>query len=152
MQAKQHLLRRAAVLVATVATALGIAAAPAAAAPSTPGSVYEDANGWCHYRNWGGTFHCSTQLYWGKPDGWPQVFVIGREGAVFTRWANAENTYDWLSMGGTCNPNYALSGSSSGWRVVVNCVAVNPANTWWHRERYVDGHWDSVWIRGYKTV
>ena len=120
-----------------------------AATASTPGSVRQNSDGWCHFTNWGGTFYCYPDVldavYWVKPDGYPQVFVIGSDKSVWTRWSSASGTSGWKDYGGTCRPNYGLTASSSGWRITVACVGTDSA--WWHRTRNADGNW-TAWTKG----
>src|SRR5690349_14460250 len=101
------------------AMALGMVAAvaaPASAAPSSPGSIYQTSDGWCHFSTWGGTFYCepgvNATVRWLKPDGYWQVFVLGTNQSLYTRWANAQNTYPWKNEGGKCLPQYGVDGTA----------------------------------------
>ncbi|MFF8607234.1 hypothetical protein ACF06X_14980 [Streptomyces sp. NPDC015346] len=118
-------------------------------ASSTPGAVYQTSDGLCHFRNWGGNWFCKGTgidlVYWNKPDGHPQVFVIGTDHSVWSRWSTASSTSSWRDMGGWCNPDYGLPARSSGWSITVACVGSD--NNWWHNTRATSGSW-SGWKPG----
>ncbi|MER5373384.1 hypothetical protein [Streptomyces sp. NPDC002553] len=125
--------------------------APGVAAPAVgtePGGVYK-SGGYCHFGNWGGSFFCQGSglhfVAWKKPDGYIQVFVIGTNRHVFTRWASASGTSGWLDMGGVCNPDYGMDAASSGWSISVACVGTD--GNWWHNTRATSGSW-SGWKKG----
>jgi hypothetical protein len=144
-----RLLRALAVTVVLASAFVTTAAAPAAAVPSSPGYIYYGSDNWCHFENWGGNFYCEphvrTAVVWPKPDGHYQVFVLGMEAALWTRWANAQGVYDWLYFGGHCRPANGLDARSNGWSIIVACVGTD--NAWWHRTRNSNGSWTG-WIKG----
>ncbi|GIE36741.1 hypothetical protein Ait01nite_097860 [Actinoplanes italicus] len=144
----QRFLRRAAVVVAAAAAAVGTSAVPAVANPRHPGLILEQATGWCTYLNWQGRFYCGSHAIWLKPDGWDQVFVVGPDKNVYTKWASDSGVSGWLNMGGICKPNPGIVVHFwlSDWGLTVNCKGSD--NRWYHRERYDDGHWDPQWLRG----
>ncbi|GGX36606.1 hypothetical protein GCM10010297_67350 [Streptomyces malachitofuscus] len=120
-----------------------------AAAARNPGGIYRTSNGWCHFTNWGGSFYCYPKVLhavgWNKPDGHPQVFVIGTDKSVWTRWSSASGTSGWKDYGGTCRPEYGLDARSSGWTIKVACVGTD--HSWWHRKRNANGKWTN-WTKG----
>ena len=145
------LLRRAGTVVASVAAAIAMVAVPAAAGPpNDPGLAKPDAAHHCHFEEWGGTFVCGSQDYWYKPDHYVQVFVVGLNGNVYTKWASDAGVFAWLNMGGHCygNPGVAVwSSSSTRWRMAISCQSSDNGFVY-HRKRYDDGRWDPAWIRG----
>ncbi|MFI9588669.1 hypothetical protein ACIHCQ_44470 [Streptomyces sp. NPDC052236] len=143
-----------AMLAATAATA----SAQAAPAPpsstvkieKTPGLVDKTDDGWCHFTNWGGSFYCLgapiDAVYWLKPDGYLQVFVLGTNRAVYSRWATASGVSSWYGgLGGSCKPEYGFDSTASGWSITIACVGDD--GRWWHNTRSTSGSW-SNWQRG----
>ncbi|MFF0033987.1 hypothetical protein ACFYS7_38810 [Streptomyces avermitilis] len=123
----------------------------AAPAVSTdPGGVYP-SGGYCHFVNWGGSFFCQQApeavdvVAWTKPDRYMQVFVIGTNQHVFTRWASSSGTSSWLDMSGVCKPRFGLIGRPSGWSISIACVGTD--DNWWHNTRSTSGSW-SGWKKG----
>ncbi len=146
----QSFLRRAAVVVASAAAVVATAAVPAAAVSPYPGQRLYWADGYCYFASWIGTFYCDSEDFWTKPDGYPQVFVVGPDHNVYTRWSNREGTYEWLNMGGICrgNPGIATRWKRGDWGVTVNCKG-GADNEWYHRERFDDGRWTPRWVKGF---
>ncbi|WP_203994214.1 hypothetical protein [Virgisporangium aurantiacum] len=145
----RRLLQRAAIVVAVMAAV--VATGGPANANVESGGTYPDPNkpAFCHYTIWDGTFYCNTEAEWFKPDYHWQVFVIGQDRSVYTRWRRDGGTAEWLNMGGTCNPNHRifLNYQYANWSVVVNCIAAADGQ-WWYRKRFKDGSWTPRWIRG----
>lgn len=130
--------------VATMAT-LGLLAGTtvaAQAAPASPGSVLPGPGNFCHYANWGGVFYCGTNVTWPKPDGYPEVFVIGQDSHVWTRWSDAARLYAWTGrVGGTCRPSggLAIAYSPGSWLMVLGCIGTDGDT--WTNTRYANGTW-----------
>ncbi|MFD0403218.1 hypothetical protein ACFVHI_34670 [Kitasatospora sp. NPDC127121] len=90
---------KALMVAAAVSGSLAFAAAPAEAGTATVGI--------CH-SVWGGDFYCASddpnhgEAWLHLPQGQDEVFVIGTDGAVWTRWNGMNGTWlsDWKSMGG----------------------------------------------------
>ncbi|MEV4320579.1 hypothetical protein [Actinocrispum sp. NPDC049592] len=147
-----------AALAAGLLTAFAVAS-PASAATSVPddtvaavskqpGNIEQASDGWCHFHNWGGTFFCKgtgiDAVVWVKPDHYPQVFVIGTNWHMYSRWSTASSVSGWQDMKGACNPSYGLPARSSGWNITIACVGTD--GNWWHTSRG-NGNW-SPWTRG----
>ncbi|MEV6394661.1 hypothetical protein AB0M39_07745 [Streptomyces sp. NPDC051907] len=146
-----------AMLAATAATA-ATASAQAAPAPSsstvqiekTPGDVTRTGDGWCHFTHWGGSFYClgraNDVVIWQKPDGYPQVFVLGTNRAVYSRWSTASGVSSWYDgLRGSCKPDRGFDSTASGWSITIACVGDDGG--WWHNTRSTSGSW-SDWKRG----
>jgi hypothetical protein len=121
-------LRRAAAPLAVAALALGALAAPASAASAaTPkaavvgaGSTVQKGS-WCTYTSWGGTYYCGSQSWYGINKQLFQVFVIGTNYQVYTRWSNTSGVSGWKSLGGAFKPDIdspirMVPGSSDPWQ------------------------------------
>lgn len=149
----RSLTRRLAALAAGALVGVAVSSAAAQAAPASssakvqvskePGAAYQTSDGWCHFKNWGGNWYCKGTgvdvVYWKKPDGYPQVFVLGTNRHMYSRWSTASGTSEWLDMKGLCSPDYGLLAHSSGWSITINCWGDN--NAWWHNTRATSGSW-----------
>ncbi|MFB7268070.1 hypothetical protein ACFCXH_38925, partial [Streptomyces nojiriensis] len=107
------ILRRSALAVTTLALSgaalAGVAAAPAqAAAPAA-------AAGFCHVSGLGGDYICEYGEAWMTyPAGNRQVFIVGTDFAVWTRWQYAGGSWsDWTSMGGTVRSGVRIEGNNT---------------------------------------
>jgi hypothetical protein len=150
VEIEEDRMKRTAAVMLLASLMVALAGGPAAAAPSHPGATRQNADGLCYIEGgWGGLFYCSTDKRWKKPDKFYQVFVIGMDQSVWTKWANAQNTYAWLDMGGTCIPyqQIKLETLPGRWAMTVNCKGAYD-NAWWHLRRFDDGRWTG-WIKGY---
>ncbi|WP_433380067.1 hypothetical protein ACQPZX_14615 [Actinoplanes sp. CA-142083] len=114
---------------------------PAQAAPAPPGAVYKTADNYCHYRNWAGTFYCGTGRIWTRLDTYPQVFVIGPNLKVYTRWSTATTLTAWSdALGGTCRPERGLvMVVLSDTTLQLQCVGSD--GYWWYIYRGPTGGW-----------
>jgi hypothetical protein len=124
---------------ATTEAAVGILAAG-------PGTTYQGSDGWCHYNAWGGSFYCLSQYNYTLPNGYHQVFVIGTNSQVYTKWQSGSGVSGWLSLGGQCiSPGHHSVDlyQPNGWTFKVACVGTNGRD--YYRTRYSDGNW-SKWI------
>jgi hypothetical protein len=73
------------------------------------GTAKADSGDECHDPEWGGTFYCladegymSGEAWFTFPNDTLEVFVIGANNQVYTRWDNTEGELSaWTSMGGT---------------------------------------------------
>lgn len=97
------------------------------------------------YFHLGGLFYCggpyslTGESWYAFPNGALQVFVIGTDHAVWTRWSDPRRTRwsPWTSMGG------------SGWSAVYiyanrynpTIYVRGPHGGWWHRTRLNNGVW-----------
>ncbi|MEU8927303.1 hypothetical protein AB0D10_41365 [Kitasatospora sp. NPDC048545] len=133
---------------ATVATlaALSVAATPASAA--TPGGSGSGSNGstTCSSPVWGGKYLCGgpyrdgTATYYFR-DGRQEVFVIGTDHAVWTRWTDKSgNKSGWLSFGGTFTGPVSVLATDMG-QGNFEVGAVGTDGHIWSRVRDVNGNW-----------
>lgn len=120
---------------------------------ASPGSTYQSSDGWCHYSNWGGSFYCKSQYNHTLPNGYHQVFVIGTNKQVYTRWESGSGVSGWVSLGGQCiSPGHHSVDmwEVNGWTFTIACVGTdnggylktrksNGSWTAW------DGPWDLIW-------
>ncbi|MFE7589153.1 hypothetical protein ACFU6K_07100 [Kitasatospora sp. NPDC057512] len=92
---------KAAVAVAAALAGIGLAAAPASAAITSPahcGSTIFGGDFLC-----GGDYGVGGQAFHTFQDGTQQVFVVGTDHAMWTRWTigNSSNLSAWTRMGGS---------------------------------------------------
>jgi hypothetical protein len=119
---------------------------PAQAAPAAPGAEYKTANDYCHLRNWAGTFYCGTLRTWTKADTYPEVFVIGADRKVYTRWSNSTTLYDWSGvLGGNCDPNDVFIMSQRSDEIIELECTGSDGNRW-YIHRAIGGGW-TPWMR-----
>jgi hypothetical protein len=72
------------------------------------GTAKAQANGYCHDPKFGGTFWCnlsqgytSAEALFTFPNQTVEIFVIGTDDAVWTRWTNTSGGLSsWVSLGG----------------------------------------------------
>jgi hypothetical protein len=150
-----NLRRAAAAPLAVAALALGALVAPAsvasAATPSAAvvgaGSTVQKAGGWCTYTSWGGTYYCGSQSWYGINNQLFQVFVIGSNNAVWTRWSNTSGVSGWTSLGGSCeqatNSTSVSNDPANLWFFAVFCKNRNNG-AYYNRVRAANGSW-SAW-------
>ena len=138
---------------AVVALALGALAAPASAASAaTPDAAVVGAGNtvqsgsWCTYTSWGGTYYCGSQSWYGINGQLFQVFVIGTNNAVWTRWSNTSGVSGWVSLGGACEQaadSTSVGTTSDPWSFSVACKNRNNG-IYYFRTRSDNGSW-SAW-------
>jgi hypothetical protein len=139
----------------TVGLALGGGIASAGTAHAASGAT-------CHDALLGGTFFCTSsgdytsgEAWWTFPNGTKQLFVIGTDNAVWTRWNNTSGNWSaWTSMGGIAirfPPQFYSQGiflvTGSG-TYTPDLTVVGTDGGVWHRERGGDGVW-GAWTAGY---
>ncbi|MFJ6483545.1 hypothetical protein ACIQK6_26005 [Streptomyces sp. NPDC091682] len=132
------ILRRSALAVTTLALSgaalAGVTAAPAqAAAPAAAG-------GFCHVSGLGGDYICEYGEAWMTyPAGNRQVFIVGTDFAVWTRWQYAGGSWsDWTSMGGTVRSGVRIEGNNT-WNPTISIVGMDGER--WSRHRLNSGSW-----------
>ncbi|MFD7539930.1 hypothetical protein [Streptomyces sp. NPDC059819] len=116
--------------------------AAAGALASNPGTTYQSSDGWCHYNNWGGSFYCNSQYNHTLPNSYHQVFVIGTNKQVYTRWESASGVSDWASLGGQCvSPGHHSVDmwEQNGWTFTIACVGTD--NWGYLNTRNSNGTW-----------
>ncbi|MCX4960525.1 hypothetical protein [Streptomyces virginiae] len=134
------ILRRSALAVTTLALSgaalAGVTAAPAqAAAPAA-------AAGFCHVSGLGGDYICEYGEAWMTyPAGNRQVFIVGTDFAVWTRWQFAGGSWsEWTSMGGTVRSGVRIEGNNT-WNPTISIVGMDGER--WSRHRLTSGSWTS---------
>ncbi|MFF4262482.1 hypothetical protein ACFY7Y_16730 [Streptomyces virginiae] len=132
------ILRRSALAVTTLALSgaalAGVTAAPAqAAAPAA-------AAGFCHVSGLGGDYICEYGEAWMTyPAGNRQVFIVGTDFAVWTRWQFAGGSWsEWTSMGGTVRSGVRIDGNNT-WNPTISIVGMDGER--WSRHRLTSGSW-----------
>ncbi|WP_327733298.1 hypothetical protein OG749_04905 [Streptomyces nojiriensis] len=132
------ILRRSALAVTTLALSgaalAGVTAAPAQAA--TPAA----AAGFCHVSGLGGDYICEYGEAWMTyPAGNRQVFIVGTDFAVWTRWQYAGGSWsEWTSMGGTVRSGVRIDGNNT-WNPTISIVGMDGER--WSRHRLSSGSW-----------
>ncbi|MEU0248341.1 hypothetical protein ABZ192_29255 [Streptomyces sp. NPDC006235] len=84
-------------------------------------------------RNWGGNIHgqygCTE---YDLPNGEQQVFGIGTDGAIWTRWSRTNGTLSsWTSMGGQGRSTVVAEGW--GWAITLKVRGTD--GNWWYNNR-----------------
>ncbi|MEE1788484.1 hypothetical protein PUR71_37130 [Streptomyces sp. SP17BM10] len=136
-----------AVAVAVAAfAALAVGAAPAGAADLGGGSGV----GTCSSKVWGGKYLCGgaygdgTATYYFR-DGRQEVFIIGTDHAVWTRWTTdkAGHKSGWVSMGGILAGPVGILATDMGFGNFEIGAMGTDGHTW-SRVRDTNGNW-SAW-------
>ncbi|MFH9422860.1 hypothetical protein [Streptomyces sp. NPDC017529] len=118
------------VLLAGAALA-GVASPAQAAAPA--------ASGYCHVSGLGGDYICEYGEAWATfPDGSKQVFIIGSDFAVWTRWGSGNSWSNWQSLGGGARSGVRVDGNGT-WTPTIGVVG-NDGDRW-YRHRLASGTW-----------
>ncbi|MEU8510590.1 hypothetical protein AB0C76_03225 [Kitasatospora sp. NPDC048722] len=121
--------------------ALAVGAAPASAADLGGGVTT------CKSPVWGGSYLCGgsygdgTATYYFR-DGRQEVFVIGTDHAVWTRWTTdkAGHKSGWLSMGGVLAGPVGILASDMGFGN-FEIGAIGSDGHLWARARDTNGNW-----------
>jgi hypothetical protein len=128
---------RVSLLAALAATALSFGlimagSGTASASDVPPTDEYTTSGGWCTLAGWGGTFYCqdgdSSPNWYQMPNGYWQVFVVGTDDAVWTRWEVPGGLSSWTSLGGQCPDDFhyvfiADVNPSNGWNWAIACTS-----------------------------
>ncbi|MGW7008195.1 hypothetical protein ACWGCW_36755 [Streptomyces sp. NPDC054933] len=132
-------LLKAVVLAAVAASSVGLAV-PAQAAPARVGV--------CHDPRFGGNFYCDSsdsthgEFTWYLPNNTQQVFVVGTNWSVWTRWSYRDGSLSsWTNLGGQVdhhNP-WVHWRSIAGWSVTIDVTGTDGGL--WYDTRYADGTW-----------
>jgi hypothetical protein len=100
----------------------------------------------CHLPVYGGDYYCgygsrSSRLY----DGTLQVFVIGTDFSVWTRWRKNGQLSNWVSLGGKITASYKASdfqviqGEDDADRIAVTIRGLD--KKLWTKLRFANGNW-----------
>jgi hypothetical protein len=89
-----------------LALGAGLVATPANAAPAPQAAAVDTRQ--CTDDSYGGTWYCAygsdSHTF---PNGTNQIFVVGTDFAVWTKWRNRNNNYSsWHSLGGEVKHSY----------------------------------------------
>ncbi len=167
---RSRIARRTLVFVATTLTGIALATAPASAtrnssAPlaDTPGATAAiathatvtttAAERICSSTivfgvQYGGERYCNYTVGWnGFSDGSEQVYVVGTDYAVWTRWITAGGTLSrWVSLGGKVKQGDFRSVTMAGTGNVptVKVIGTTTPSRWYCRTRATSGSW-SPW-------
>jgi len=129
--------QRVSLLAALAATALSFGlimagSGTASASGLPPTGEYATSGGWCTLAGWGGTFYCqdgdANTNWYQMPNGYWQVFVVGTDNAVWTRWQVPGGLSSWASLGGRCPDDFhyvfiADVNPSNGWNWAIACTS-----------------------------
>lgn len=108
----------------------------------------------CHLPLYGGDYYCQYPVltYDLVPGETQQVWVIGTDYSVWTRWNTNGRLSNWVSMGGRIRHPYHTGDFyffTCGGKPVI--VVVGLDNLQWYRLRQSDGVWTS-WAHYYGLI
>ncbi|WP_406192913.1 hypothetical protein OH807_01800 [Kitasatospora sp. NBC_01560] len=138
---------KAAVAAAGVLAGIGLSAAPASAGDigGTPAH--------CSSKQFGGTFLCGGEYDGGVTsfafrDGTSEIFVIGTDHAVWTRWTtnSSGKLSAWTSMGGSFTTKVDITRQTLGGAFTITSRGSD--NRMWSRDRAQNGNWNSWYTYG----
>ena len=119
--------------IALVASFSGAAPAAAASGPESTARTVNATDAakaaWCTYPGLGGQFYCGSDIAYQFPNGIRQVFVVGTNASVYTRWE--------LSVGGSWAPWYSLGGKVAVHNGVADGVDLSGS-----------GYTPTIWVGG----
>ncbi|MET9400734.1 hypothetical protein [Kitasatospora sp. NPDC002965] len=140
------------------ATAVAVMALAMGGAAGTAGTAHARSTGetlQCDYHNteirflptFGGPIKCGGKYtqprYFTFHDGTFQVFAVGTDNAMWTRWLLPDGSIStWRSLGGVLD-----SGIRMGWHgeeLIFDAVGTD--GNWWRQIRYTSGAW-SGWFK-----
>ncbi|MEU1423713.1 hypothetical protein [Kitasatospora sp. NPDC005751] len=131
---------KAAVVAAAALAGVGLGAAPASA-----GDI--GVPGHCSDRQFGGTYLCGGAYgdgvtYFGFRDGTSEIFVIGTDHAVWTRWTtnSSGKLSSWTSLGGSFTSKVEITRQTLGGAFTI--TARGDDNRLWSRDRDQNGNWN----------
>ncbi|MEV8319385.1 hypothetical protein AB0Q95_35025 [Streptomyces sp. NPDC059900] len=129
---KSYSWRRTAVAAAGLALSGVLMGAGTAAAAPVPGTNAALAS--CITdRNWGGNIKSQYGCtHYDLPNGAAQVFGIGADGAIWTRWSRTNGTLSsWTSLGGQGRSTVYADGY--GWAITLRVIGTD--GNWWYNNR-----------------
>jgi hypothetical protein len=129
-------------IAALVASGAILTASPASAAPKV-----------CQLPQFGGDYICEYDWEdWSLPDDTYQVFVIGTDYAVWTRWQHPNGEMSkWTSLGGEIRhskspSDFFIDGCPPS-KLQPHISIVGKNDSWYNNNRRTDGTW-SGWTKG----
>ncbi|MFJ3876162.1 hypothetical protein ACIPW5_01730 [Streptomyces sp. NPDC090077] len=131
---------RATALAASTLALAGAALSGVASAAPAPAPNPAAAAGYCHVAGLGGDYICEYGEAWQTfPNGTRQVFIVGTDFAVWTRWNNTGGGWsDWQSLGGTVRSGVRIEGNNT-WTPTISVVGMDGER--WYRHRLNSGSW-----------
>ena len=97
----------------------------------------------CHLPTYGGNYYCGYGYQSNRfPDGTVQVYVIGTDFSVWTRWTKNGRLSNWVSLGGKIRHTYKSSDffvGLCGNQPFVRIYGLD--NQLWSNIRHEDGTW-----------
>lgn len=163
--------RRTLVFVATTLTGIALATAPASAARNSSAPLADTPRATAAIATqpatvttaaaepictstiingvqYGGRRYCNYNIGWNRfSNGTEQVYVIGTDYSVWTRWITAGGTLSgWVSLGGEVKPGDFRSVTMTGTGNVPTVNVIGTDSRWWCRTRATSGSW-SAWAR-----
>jgi hypothetical protein len=74
------------------------------------------------------------------PNGYYQVFVIGTDHQLWTRWNGPSGLVAWSDqLGGWCNEDVRPTYKASGWALTLRCMGKD--GLYWINKRSTGGAW-----------
>ncbi|MFE6055283.1 hypothetical protein ACFQ6N_31420 [Kitasatospora sp. NPDC056446] len=138
---------KAAVAAAAALVGIGLGAAPASA-----GDIGVPAH--CGNKQFGGTFLCGGDYgdggtYFFFQDGNSEIFVIGTDQAVWTRWTSGSShkMSNWTSLGGSFTSKVSITRQTIGGAFTITARG-GDYNHMWSRDRSQSGNWNSWYVDG----
>ncbi|MDK9500904.1 hypothetical protein QEZ40_006931 [Streptomyces katrae] len=130
---------RASALAASTLALAGVALTGVASAAPAP-AQNPAAAGFCHVSGLGGDYICEYGEAWQTfPNGTRQVFIVGTDFAVWTRYSNTSGGWSgWESMGGTVRSGVRIEGNNT-WNPTISVVGMDGER--WSRHRLNSGSW-----------
>lgn len=138
---------KAVVVAAAVLAGIGLSAAPASA-----GDIGDPAH--CSNKQFGGSFLCGGDYgdggtYFRFQDGNTEIFVIGTDHAVWTRWTSGSThkLSSWTSLGGYFTSKVAIGRQTLGGAFTITSRG-SDYNHMWSRDRGQNGNWSAWYVDG----
>jgi hypothetical protein len=99
------------------------------------GDAVAPAAATCSFGSWGGGGFCGTDATYTMPNGYAEIFIIGLDHAVWTRWNSSNGLSSWASLSGYCTNTGSPLGLGrvpgyDGWSWYVNCTG-GDGNAWY---------------------
>ncbi|WP_406111667.1 hypothetical protein [Kitasatospora purpeofusca] len=137
---------------AAVAAVAALAGIGLSAAPASAGDINIPAR--CSDKQFGGSFLCGGDFrdgvtYFGFQDGNSEIFVIGTDNAVWTRWTSggSHKLSSWTSLGGYFTSKVVITRQTLGGAFTITSRG-SDYNHMWSRDRSQNGNWNNWYVDG----
>ncbi|WP_030670227.1 hypothetical protein [Streptomyces rimosus] len=132
--------RKPALAVSTLALAGATLAGLATAAPAQAATPSQATAAACQVPGHGGSYICEYGIAWQTfPNGGKQVFVVGTDFSVWTRYGFEGGDWsNWESMGGVARSGVRIDGNGT-WNPTISVVGSDGVR--WYRHRLDTGSW-----------